>query len=96
MRCLAKKPEGRIEQWVSENAGFNIRTASHENAERLHKKFMKEAMQKEQRGELKLNSEMLKALPPNSVKNTNDLAREEYEQKHGKQLHPRIAKILGK
>lgn len=96
MRCLSKTPEGRVEQWVYENAGYNIRVSSHEAAERMHKKFMKEALMKEQRGELKLNSEMLKALPPNSVKNTNDLAREEYEQKYGKQLHPRIAKILGK
>lgn len=96
MRCLAKKPEGRAERWVYENAGYNIRTVSHESAERMHKKLMKEAIAKEQRGELKLNDEMLKALPVNSVKNLNDLKREEYEQKHGKKLNPRIASILGK
>lgn len=94
MRCLAKAPEGRVEQWVYENAGYNIRVSSHESAERMHKKFMKEALMKERRGELRLNSEMLKALPPNSVKNTNDLARERYTSQHGNKLHPRIAKIL--
>lgn len=96
MRCLNKEPQGRVEQWVYENTGYNIRTASHEAAERMHKKFMKEAIQKEQQGKLVLNEDRLKALPPNSVKNTNDIAREKYEQEHGKSLHPRIAKILGK
>lgn len=96
MRCLNKEPQGRVERWVYENAGYNIRTASHEAAERMHKKFMKEAIQKEQQGKLVLNDDRLKALPPNSVKNTNDIAREKYEQEHGKSLHPRIAKILGK
>ena len=62
----------------------------------MHKKFLQEAIKKEQRGDLKLNEEMLKALPVNSVKNDNDLAREAYEQRNGKKLNPRIAKILGK
>lgn len=96
MRCLNKEPEGRVEQWVYENAGYNIRTASHEAAERMHKKFMKEAIQKEQQGKLVLNEDRLKALPPNSVKNINDVAREKYEQEHGKELNPRIKRILGK
>lgn len=96
MRCLNREPQGCAEQWVYENASFNIRTASHENAERMHKKFLQEAIKKEQRGDLKLNEEMLKALPVNSVKNDNDLAREAYEQRNGKKLNPRIAKILGK
>lgn len=96
MRCLNKEPQGRAEQWVYENAGWNIRTASHEKAERMHKKFLQEAIEKEQRGDLQLNEEMLKALPVNSVKNDNDLAREDYEQRKGKALHPRIAKIIGK
>lgn len=94
MRCLAKKPEGRVEQWVYENAGYNIRVSSHEAAERLHKKFMNEGIEKEKRGELELQDDMLVALSVNSVKNMNDLKREEYEASHGKVLNPRIAKIL--
>lgn len=94
MRCLNKLPEGRVEKWAYENVGYNIRVSTHEAAERMHKKFMKEAIMKEQRGELKLKDEMLKALPVNSVKNVNDLAREKYEEINGKSLHPRIEKIL--
>ena len=96
LRCLAKEPEGRIEKWVFENAGYNIRVSSHESAERLHKKFMREAIEKDRRGNLTLKEEELKALPVNSVKNTNDLVREQYQEKHGKELHPRIKKLLGK
>lgn len=96
MRCLSRKPEGRIERWVYENAGYNIRTSPHDAAERMHKKFMNEAIIKDRNGELILNDERLKALPPNSVKNVNDLEREKYNQKNGSKLHPRIMKILGK
>lgn len=96
LRCLSKSPEGRIEQWVYENAGYNIRVSTHEAAERMHKKFMREAIEKDSRGELKLNDEMLKALPVNSVKNDNDLERERYNEAHNNELHPRIKKLLGK
>jgi hypothetical protein len=40
---------------------------------------MKEALELERQGKLQLNEEMLKALPPNSVINTNDLERQKYE-----------------
>lgn len=95
MRCISKEPKGRVELWVYENAGWNIRTASHDKAERTHKKFMLEAMERERNGKLKTNDEMLKALPVNSVKNDNDIAIEKFEEKNGKKLHPRIAKLLG-
>lgn len=93
-RMIAKAPEGRVEQWVYEKAAFNIRRESDVIARRSHKRFMKEAMELERLGKLELNEDMLKALPPNSVKNMNDLAREEYEEKHGKGLNPRIQAIL--
>lgn len=78
-RMLNKKPEGRVEQWVYENASFNIRSMAHEKAERAHKKFMLEGFEKERRGELVLAKEELLALPVNSVKNLNDIKREEFE-----------------
>lgn len=93
IRCLDKKPLGRAEKYVYEKASFNIRTAPHDKAERMHRKFLTDAIAKELRGELELNEDMLKALPPNSVKNLNDLKREEYENSHNK-LNPRIQKIL--
>lgn len=93
-RCLNKEPQGRVEQWVYEKASYNIRTASDDKARQLHKRFMKQAETLDREGKLRVNEDELKALPPNSVKNLNDLKREEYEQKHGKQLNPRIARIL--
>lgn len=94
IRCLNKEPQGKVERWVCENAGWNIRTAAHDKAERMHKKFMLEAIEKERRGTLKTNDDMLRALPINSVKNDNDIAIEQYEERNGKKLHPRIEKIL--
>ncbi|CAM0019413.1 hypothetical protein VPHD171_0044 [Vibrio phage D171] len=93
-RMIAKEPEGRIEQWVYEKAAFNLRRESDVIARRNHKRFMKEAIELERLGKLKLNEEMLKALPPNSVINANDLARQEFEQKNGRSLNPRIQAIL--
>ncbi|CAL9959668.1 hypothetical protein VPHK250G1_0045 [Vibrio phage K250 g1] len=93
-RMIAKEPEGRIEQWVYEKAAFNLRRESDAIARRNHKRFMKEAIELERLGKLKLNEEMLKALPPNSVINANDLARQEFEQKNGRSLNPRIQAIL--
>lgn len=78
-RMLAREPEGRVEQWVYERAAFNIRRESDDKARRSFKRFMKEAMELERQGKLQLNEEMLKALPPNSVINTNDLERQKYE-----------------
>lgn len=93
-RMIAKEPEGRVEQWVYEKAAFNIRRESDVIARRNHKRFMKEGMELERLGKLQLNEDMLKALPPNSVINANDLARQKYEEKHGKKLNPRIQAIL--
>lgn len=93
-RCLNKKPEGRVEKWVFENAFFNMRSASDDLARKIHRKFFEQAVRLDARGELVLNSEKLKSLPPNSVKNLNDLERERFEQKNGKSLNPRIQAII--
>ena len=79
-RLLNKSPEGRVEQWVYERAAFNIRRESDDKARKSFKRFMKEAMELERLGKLELNEDMLKALPPNSVMNVNDLERQKYEQ----------------
>lgn len=93
-RCLAGKPEGRVEKWVNENIGYNVRVSSHREAERMHRKWMLDGIEKESKGELKLAEEMPIALPRHSVKNLNDLKREEMDAKTGGKLHPRIQKIL--
>ena len=79
-RLLNKEPQGRVEQWVYERAAFNIRRESDDKARKSFKRFMKEAMELERLGKLELNEDMLKALPPNSVMNVNDLERQKYEQ----------------
>lgn len=93
-RCVSKEPQGRAEQWVYENSAFNIRRLSQTDAERFHKKELKKAIEMEKSGKLVLNSEMALALPPNSVKNVNDIEREKYEEKTGGKIHPRIQAIL--
>jgi hypothetical protein len=92
-RCLNKNPEGRIETWVYRNASYNIRIAPDNEARRMHRRFMNEADQLDREGRLTLPEDELRALPVNSVKNTNDLAREAYEAKHGKALNPRIQRL---
>lgn len=83
-RCLEKKPEGRIEQWVYENASYNIKVMSHEQAERAHKKYMLAAIEKEKNGKLILNKEILaKALPEKIERNLNDIKRQEFEESGG-------------
>ena len=94
-RCLSKSPEGRVEQWVYENAGYNIRASNHDSAERMHKKYMKQAIEMERQGKLVLNEDRLKALPPNSVKNVNDIEREKFEQSGKKNpFQERIDKLI--
>ena len=95
-RCLNKSPQGRVETWVYENAYYNIKSAADDKARRMHRKFMSQAEDLEREGKLQNHDEMLKALPVHSVKNLNDLVREEYQEKHENELHPRIKKLLGK
>lgn len=92
-RCLSKKPTGRIEQWVYENASYNICRMGHDKAEIAHKKWMNEAIEKERRGELMLNAEILaRALPEKVDRNLNDIKRQEFDGKKHK-FSDRIAKL---
>ena len=94
-RCLEKKPQGRVEQWVYENASYNIKRMSHDQAERAHKKYMLEALEREKNGSLLLNAEvMAKALPEKVDRNLNDIKRQEFEES-GKRnpLQDRIDKL---
>lgn len=93
LRCLRNAEDGRVEKWVCENIGFNIRAISNDSASILHKKWMLTAIEKERKGELILNSEMAPALPPKSVKNLNDLTREAFDRENGGKLDPRVERI---
>lgn len=78
-RCLAKKPEGRIEKYVYQQCSYNVRVSTDTEARRIHKREMNLAVELDRKGDLELQEEAVKALPVNSVKNENDLARERYE-----------------
>ena len=95
-RCLSKKPLGRIEQWVYENAAFNLRSMAHDKAEIAHKKWMNEATEKERKGELMLNAEIIaRALPEKVDRNVNDIKRQEFEESGKKNpFQARIDKML--
>ncbi len=95
-RCLNKKPSGRIEEWVYENAAFNLRSMSHDRAEVSHRKWMNEAIEKERKGELMLNAEILaRALPEKVDRNLNDITRQEFDQSGKKNpFQDRIDKML--
>jgi len=95
-RCIRQKPEGRVEQYVYDDAYFNIKTQSDKDARRDHRRFMRDAENLELRGELVLKSEELLALPMNKERNMNDIERQKQDEKTGGKLHPRIAKLLGK
>lgn len=90
-RMLNKEPDGRIEQWVYENAQFNIRAMSHEKAERAHKKFMIEAHEKDRKGTLVLAKEEMLALPVHSVVSVTDREHQKFMSEGGK--NPLAAKI---
>lgn len=94
IRCLNKNPIGRAEIYVSEKIGFNVRSMPHEVAQRMHKKFLIDAIEKDIKGVLKINEDKLKGLPSPSVKSVTDIAIEEYDRLNGKKIHPRIQKII--
>jgi hypothetical protein len=93
-RCLNRCPKGKIELWVYQNASYNVRIAPDNEARRTHRRFMNEAEQLDREGKLTLPSEAQALLAPCSVKNLNDLKREEYDDKHGHKINARIQAII--
>ena len=92
MRVINKEPINQIEKWIIQNKGFELRRLSQSQLTKRFKEFYLEAMKLQEKG--KLRTEMPKAIASNSVKNLNDIKLEEYQQKHGSELNPRIQAIL--
>ncbi len=93
LRVLSRKPENKLEKWLIQNKLYDLSRVAENKLDALFKKYYLEAKRLEERGELK--TELVEyALPSHSVKNLNDLQREEYETRHGKALNPRIQKII--
>lgn len=93
IRVLSREPENDIEKWLVQNKLYDLKRVAETKLDQLFKKYYLEAKRLEEKGKLvtKLPDNLL---APHSVKNVNDLKREEYEQRHGKTLNPRIEQIL--
>lgn len=93
IRVLSREPENNIEKWLVQNKLYDLKRVAEAKLDQLFKKYYLEAKRLEEKG--KLVTELPNnLLPSHSVKNVNDLKREEYEQQHGKTLNPRIQQIL--
>lgn len=92
-RVKVNHPRDRIEKYLCEHIRFNLRRMEEDKEMSFLKAKYREAYLLERNGELRTAEEEIKALPICSVKNTNDLAREAYEAKHGKGLLPRIQRL---
>lgn len=78
-RILAKKPENDIERWIARKADFELRRCQSGKEMKLLREWYIRAEELAMRGELYADQEELLALPSHSVKNVNDIAREQWE-----------------
>ncbi|USD64908.1 hypothetical protein [Vibrio sp. SCSIO 43136] len=93
LRVMTSKPANRVEKWLVQNKTFDLKQLPEYRLDERFKKYYLEAQRLEERGLLKTEASEL-MLPRESVKNLNDIKRDEYEHKHGAGLHPRIEAIL--
>ena len=93
IRVLSRGGVNKIEKWLIQNKLYDLKRTAENKLDGLFKKYYLEAKRLDEKGMLdtELPDYLLTA---NSVKNLNDLKREEYESKHGKAINPRIQKIL--
>ncbi len=92
MRVISKEPLNQIEKWIIQNKGFELRRLSQSQLTKRFKEFYLEALKLQEKG--KLRTELPKGITSHSVKNLNDIKHQEYLQKHGSKLNPRIQAIL--
>ncbi|AUR91057.1 hypothetical protein NVP1154O_44 [Vibrio phage 1.154.O._10N.222.52.B12] len=95
-RVQTNKPiEGdRIEVWLCENIRYNLhRVAAGGEIKYLRSQY-RHAQALLKSGTLRVAEDELKALPRHSVKNLNDVKREEWESKNGRSLIKRIERIV--
>lgn len=93
IRVLSRGGVNKIEKWLIQNKLYDLKRTAENKLDGLFKKYYLEAKRLDEKG--MLDTELPDfLLTANSVKNLNDLKREEYESKHGKAINPRIQKIL--
>ncbi len=76
-RCLNQAPEGRVERWVSEQVGYNVRVETHRQAQKIHQRYLDMAIKMERRGELVLPEDLPLVLAEHSAVSLTDKIREE-------------------
>ncbi|MEI8631168.1 hypothetical protein P4S72_01795 [Vibrio sp. PP-XX7] len=90
---LSRTPGNQIEKWLVQNKLYALKLLAESKVDAQFKKYYLEARRLDEKGLLRTELPTSR-LPDKSVKNLNDLKREEYEQLHGKQLNPRIQRII--
>lgn len=95
IRVMARQPNNEIETWLVQNKRYQLQRTAERELDTQFKKYYIEAQRLKERGML-VTKPPQAALGSHSVKNLNDLKREEYLAQHGRQLHPKIAAILAK
>lgn len=93
IRVLSRTAANKIEKWLIQNKLYDLKRTAENKLDGLFKKYYLEAKRLDEKGMLETELPQF-LLAANSVKNLNDLKREEYESKHGKALNPRIQQIL--
>ncbi len=93
IRVLSRTAVNNIEKWLIQNKLYDLKRTAENKLDGLFKKYYLEAKRLDEKGMLETELPQF-LLAANSVKNLNDLKREEYESQHGKAINPRIQKIL--
>ncbi|WCE31297.1 hypothetical protein [Vibrio sp. SCSIO 43137] len=93
VRVLSRSPANEIEKWLVQNKLYELKRVPEYKLDELFKRYYLEAKSLQERGML-VTEFQDNLLAQHSVKNMNDLKREEYIQSHGSALNPRIQKIL--
>lgn len=93
IRVLSRTAVNKIEKWLIQNKLYDLKRTAENKLDGLFKKYYLEAKRLDEKGMLETELPQF-LLAANSVKNLNDLKREEYESQHGKALNPRIQQIL--
>ncbi|MEZ9555183.1 hypothetical protein AB4248_09595 [Vibrio splendidus] len=93
IRVLSRAAVNNIEKWLIQNKLYDLKRTAENKLDGLFKKYYLEAKRLDEKGMLETELPQF-LLAANSVKNLNDLKREEYESQHGKAINPRIQKIL--
>lgn len=88
------KPKNEIESWLVRNYSFDLRRVVESRELSMIKALYSKGVQLEAQGRIRDDEKNMLSLPENSVKNVNDLAREDYEKRNGRGLNARIEKIL--